>query len=49
MKYVLALGDAFSGLELIGPFDTRLEAAEWAEGLKQQWTVVELEPKEDRE
>ena len=49
MKRVVAIGDAFGGLDLVGPFDTNGEAIEWAEGLTQQWAVVKLEPKEDRE
>jgi hypothetical protein len=29
-SYVVALGDAFNGLQLYGPFVTREEAVEWS-------------------
>jgi hypothetical protein len=44
-KYALAVGDAFSGLTLYGPFDTTNEAHDYAERTlgSDTYVIVELE------
>lgn len=47
-KYVVAVGNAFDGLTLYGPFDTHGEAFQHGEnnGESDTWLVVELESPE---
>lgn len=48
MKHVIAYGNAFDGLWLVGPFDSAEEAEESVEENNGDWVIVELvDPEED--
>jgi len=41
---VLALGDAFSGISLIGPWESIENAQQYGEDSGMAWNVVQMEP-----
>lgn len=46
--YVIAFGNAFDGLSLVGPFDSHAEAEEYANRCQtgnDGWTIVQIEDK----
>ena len=47
MKYVVLSGSPLDGMIVNGPFNSAQEAADWADGLTDDWWVGELEPVED--
>lgn len=48
MNYVIAYGNAFDGLWLVGPFGSQAEAEEAVEENMGDWVIVELyDPDED--
>lgn len=40
--YVVAIGNAFDGLSVHGPFESSEEAQEWAQGYHDEWHVLLL-------
>lgn len=42
--YVVSIGNPYDGISLVGPFDTTEEANEYADGLNDEWHVMELTP-----
>jgi hypothetical protein len=44
MSFVVAFGNAFDGISLVGPFDTPGQANLYADGAEGDWTMVELTP-----
>ena len=46
-QYAVAVGDAFDGINLYGPFEDGEEATIWAgDTIKESWNVVELQEPE---
>lgn len=42
-KYVVAVGNAFDGVKLYGPFDNADEASNWADAnVVEEWNIVDL-------
>lgn len=45
MKYLVAVGDPFDGLDFIGPFEDAEDASHWAAGIignAKEWHVVPM-------
>lgn len=40
---VVAVGNAFDGLRLFGPFDNKADAINWASEIRDEWVLVEVE------
>lgn len=40
---VIAIGNAFDGIRLFGPFLDKAEALIWASGIREEWVIVEIE------
>lgn len=45
--YIVAVGNAFDGMRMVGPFDDMYSAQEYAEGLNgEQWNIIPLDKPE---
>jgi len=40
--YVVSIGNAFDGLSLVGPFEDEIDANDYADGLNDEWHIMEL-------
>lgn len=41
-QFVVAVGSAFDGIKIFGPFDDPDEATKWAEHIHDDWHVIKL-------
>jgi hypothetical protein len=42
MNFIVITGNPVNGFQAVGPFETRQEALECGEGLKEDWWIMEV-------